>query len=102
MNQARQQFERESPSGSRALAILLIIDQIRDGSHLQPIQLKTRALAHDPSQTSAGLRVQGATCRMKLSPVLRAQGYADRINFGKIVRVKGRRIDVTADPSPSP
>jgi hypothetical protein len=35
---------------------------------------------------------------MKLAPVLSARAYADKIRFGKVKRIQGRRIELHVDP----
>ena len=52
------------------------------------------ALVDRSNATGAGWGNEGETSRLKVYPVYSAQAYAERINFGKVRRVTGRRIEV--------
>lgn len=56
-----------------------------------------RRLVDRSSGTGIGWRTDGESSQVKITPVFSAQSYADRINFGKVRCVNGRRIEIAVD-----
>jgi len=102
MNRSLKLSLNDYPTNPGEPAIQLVFTHVADESHLQVFQQKARALADDPSRTSSARGFSEGTHRLKLRPILSARAYADRINFGKVVRVTGRRIEVNPEPPSAP
>jgi hypothetical protein len=97
--QSQRQFDRDFPGDGRKPAILLIMNKIEDQPQREIVIEKARALADGIN--SIGWGTEGETSRLKLAPVLSARTFADKINFGKVRRVEGRRIELEIQP-PTP
>jgi len=94
INQAQKQFDREFGSDSPGLSALLVMSKIDDPIQRQIITQKAMALVDRSNTTGAGWGTEGETSRLRVGPVYSAQAYANRINFGKVRSVKGRRIEI--------
>jgi hypothetical protein len=94
INQSRQQFDREFGDDPVRPGVLLIMSKIQDPAQQQIISQRATAKVDRSSLTSAGWSTEGETSQLKIAPVYSAQAYAERIDFGKVRRVKGRRIEI--------
>ena len=92
--QTRQQFDKKFSSDAVRPGVLLVMNKRMQGTALQIIGQKVTALSDNPSFTSLGWSTEGEISKAKLTPVLSAKAFADRINFGTVRRVKGRRIEI--------
>jgi hypothetical protein len=95
MSQSQRQFDREFPRDPRKPAVLLIMRKIEDLTQRKLISDKAMALAENINSGAWG--DEGERSVLKLAPVLSARAFADRINFGKVKRVQGRRIELDLD-----
>ena len=97
INQAQKQFDREFGSDAPRPSALLIMNKIEDPDQRDIIIKKASALVDRSNGTGSGWGTEGETSRLKLTPVYSAQAFADRINFGKVRRVQGRRIELDVE-----
>jgi hypothetical protein len=97
INQTRQQFDKEYSNDLTRPAIQLVMKRVPLGTPMNIISEKAWALA-DPSKSGgSGVGFEGDIMKMKVTPVTSARAYADRITFGKVRGVQGRRIELDVD-----
>jgi hypothetical protein len=101
IQQTRQAFDKEYSNDLTRPAVQLVMKRVPLGTPMQIISEKAWALA-DPSKSGgSGVGFEGDTMKMKVTPVMSARSYADRITFGKVHSVQGRRIELDVDlPTP--
>ncbi len=98
INQARQQFDREWGNDMSRPSVLLIMKEISDQAQQQLILKKATALVDYSHSGGSSWGTENKTSRLKLTPVYSARAYADKINFGTVRSVKGRRIELDVAP----
>ena len=98
LKQAMKQFDQEYTADSIRPAVLLVMNKLQDATQIKIIEEKARVLTDDPSSISCGWRTEGETSQLKLQTVFSARDYADRIKFGKVRHVRGRRIEIDVVP----
>jgi transcription elongation factor Elf1 len=97
IDQSRRQFDREFGSESPRPSVLLIMRKIDDTTQRETISKKAWALVERGKSGGLGWGNEGEMSRLKVTPVLSARAYADRINFGKVRNIKGRRIEIEVE-----
>ncbi|WP_165229216.1 hypothetical protein [Aquisphaera insulae] len=97
ITQMIQQVGKEYPGGAGQPAVLLVMGKVPDGAS-KVIMEKARPLTDSPTGVGMGWRTDNDRSELRISPVLSAEAFARSINFGKVRRVQGRRIELDVDP----
>jgi transcription elongation factor Elf1 len=98
INQFRRQFDREFGNDVHRPSVLLIFRKIDDPVEREIISEKAWSLVDHTKSGGMGWRNEVETSRLKVTPVLSARAYADRITFGKVRKITGRRIELDVEP----
>ncbi len=98
MTQSLKGTQQEFPLNLSQPAVELVISQVGDPSYCEIIQQKVASLTDDSTHATTNLGFSGGTFRLKLTPVSSTRACAARVNFGKVIRINGRRIEIKADP----
>lgn len=86
-----------SGSGGSPSAMLLI-DRDLSPAEQKFVMDRAGKLRDDLGSGGVGLGGGGGKTHVKVTPVLSARAFADRIDFGKVKRVDGRRIEIEVTP----
>jgi hypothetical protein len=97
MSQTETQFAREYPVGSPNVSAALVMNLERDEPHRKFIEEKIKAIV-GPSANGFGWGEENGATRLKVSRVISARALADRITFGRVKRIEGRRIELALSP----
>ena len=98
MTQSLKGTQQEFPLNLSQPAVELVISQVGDPSYCEIIQQKVASLTDDSTHATTNLGFSGGTFRLKLTPVSSTRACTARVNFGKVIRINGRRIEIKADP----
>ncbi|QEH32159.1 hypothetical protein OJF2_06280 [Aquisphaera giovannonii] len=96
IGQTIRQLGREYPSDAPRPTAIVVMGKV-PGDASRVISEKARALLEGATSVNVGWRTEGDRSELRISPVLSARDFADRIDFGKVRRVKGRRIELDVD-----
>jgi hypothetical protein len=94
------QINRDYSTTPARPSVLLIFDRLVDQPQFQALGDQALKLVDLPGDMGLGQRTESGRTQLKVTPVLSARGFADRIDFGRVKRVQGRRIEVELTPPP--
>jgi predicted RNA-binding Zn-ribbon protein involved in translation (DUF1610 family) len=98
IGKAQKQFDQEFPGDAPRPAVQLIMRRIDDPTQQKIIVEKAGALVGRPALSAIGWGTERETSRLKLATVYSAADFANRVTFGKVRRVQGRRIELDVEP----
>lgn len=104
LTQTSLEINKEYPSGTAAPAVLVTLNNLSHQSQQKVIEQRAGNLLDRVGNGGLGWDTAEGKTHLKVSPVLNARAFAEKIDFGKVTKIQGRRIevDVTVPVEPEP
>jgi hypothetical protein len=108
LQQTSVQIDREYRGNPSKPAVLVTLNNLTHESQQRVISDRATKLIDPGAGGEVGWRKEAGKTQIKVSPVLSTRAFAERIDFGKVTQVQGRRIEVevtlsaTGDSAPPP